>query len=77
MRKLSKICTALCQSYWKKVTLLYMFLSQYPEISDFLGANNLGEVLSHMSTNPDGVGNKDSTFVAEPMRDADKQDVIE
>ncbi|XP_049880564.1 zwittermicin A synthase ZmaJ [Pectinophora gossypiella] len=49
----------------------------YIEISDFLGAANLGEVLANLSTNPDDAGQKDSKFIAEPMRDDDKQKVID
>lgn len=64
------------QSRWEIGILCNIVNFYHSEISDFLGAENLGEVLSYLSTNPDGMGNKDSKFIAEPMRDVDKQDVI-
>ncbi|CAH2984901.1 unnamed protein product [Chilo suppressalis] len=50
----------------------------YIEISDFIGAANLGEILSHITTNSD-CGDKvdEAKFTAEPMRDDDKQQVID
>ncbi|CAB3257676.1 unnamed protein product [Arctia plantaginis] len=52
----------------------------YIDISDFLGASNLGEVLSHMSTNhqsTNGSGDKEPRFVPEPLTDEHKDKVIE
>ncbi|CAG9794864.1 unnamed protein product [Diatraea saccharalis] len=50
----------------------------YIEISDFLGASNLGEVLSLISTSPDNVKEiNEPKFTPEPMRDEDKQQVID
>ncbi|CAG9138066.1 unnamed protein product [Plutella xylostella] len=49
----------------------------YIQISDFLGAANLGEVLSHLSSNPDCEESNEPKFVAEPMRDEHKQQVID
>nr|XP_049705072.1 zwittermicin A synthase ZmaJ [Helicoverpa armigera] len=47
------------------------------DISDFLGASNLGEVLSHMSTNPHSDDGDNELFTAEPLADEHKQQVIE
>ncbi|XP_037876452.1 ebony protein isoform X1 [Bombyx mori] len=50
----------------------------YVEISDFLGASTLGEVLSKMSTDPNGgADSKEATFTAVPMRDEHKKEVID
>ncbi|XP_034837374.1 beta-alanyl-bioamine nonribosomal peptide synthetase ebony [Maniola hyperantus] len=50
----------------------------YIEISDFLGASNLGDVLAHLTTNPDGTRENDDTkFTARPMRHEHKEPVIE
>ncbi|KAM3957963.1 LOW QUALITY PROTEIN: nonribosomal peptide synthetase ebony [Aphomia sociella] len=50
----------------------------YIEISDFLGAANLGEVLTNMSTSPEnGNSCNESKFSAELMKDEDKQQVID
>ncbi|KAJ8715460.1 hypothetical protein PYW07_009942 [Mythimna separata] len=49
----------------------------YIDISDFLGAANLGEVLSHMSTSPHSEGDDSELFTAEPLADEHKQQVIE
>ncbi|XP_072935672.1 beta-alanyl-bioamine nonribosomal peptide synthetase ebony [Epargyreus clarus] len=50
----------------------------FVEISDFLGASNLGEVLSYMSTSPEGSGENDEVkFTAQPMRHEHKEEVIE
>ncbi|XP_075986669.1 nonribosomal peptide synthetase ebony [Anticarsia gemmatalis] len=50
----------------------------YIEISDFLGAANLGEVLSHMSTDPNSSSDEDEPqFTAEPLADEHKDKVIE
>ncbi|XP_063389390.1 beta-alanyl-bioamine nonribosomal peptide synthetase ebony [Cydia fagiglandana] len=49
----------------------------YIEISDFLEAANLGEVLSKLSTSPDCQGTNQPKFTAEPMRDEHKDDVID
>lgn len=47
------------------------------EISDFLGAANLGEVITNLSTNPDDdCERNEPKFIAEPMRDEHKDDVI-
>ncbi|KAJ0170911.1 hypothetical protein K1T71_013683 [Dendrolimus kikuchii] len=48
------------------------------EISEFLGASNLGEVLSHMTTNPECNGEKkEPKFSAESMKHEHKQRVID
>ncbi|XP_026745827.1 uncharacterized protein LOC113507173 [Trichoplusia ni] len=47
------------------------------EISDFLGATNLGEVLARMSTNPNHESEDTDQFTAEPLADEHKQQVIE
>lgn len=50
----------------------------FTDISDFLGATNLGEVLSKMSTdNYKASDTKEPKFTAIPMRDEHKQRVIE
>ncbi|XP_053619845.1 beta-alanyl-bioamine nonribosomal peptide synthetase ebony [Plodia interpunctella] len=50
----------------------------YIDISDFLGAANLGEVLSKLSTSPDCRNdNQEPKFTAELMRDDHKQQVID
>ncbi|XP_073963377.1 nonribosomal peptide synthetase ebony [Choristoneura fumiferana] len=50
----------------------------YIEISDFLEAVNLGEVLSKLSSSPDCQSDGSAPkFIAEPMRDEHKQDVID
>lgn len=50
----------------------------YIEISEFLGAANLGEVLANMSTSPDsGADSNEPKFAAELMKDEDKQQVID
>ncbi|KAJ2940472.1 hypothetical protein O0L34_g6402 [Tuta absoluta] len=49
----------------------------YIDISDFLGAPTLGDVLSHLSGSPDGNNKTESKFQPEPMRDEDKQQVID
>ncbi|VVD05712.1 unnamed protein product [Leptidea sinapis] len=48
----------------------------YIEISDFLGASSLGEVLRHMSTSPEGTEESPKFNVAQ-MRDEHKDRVIE
>ncbi|XP_013185041.1 beta-alanyl-bioamine nonribosomal peptide synthetase ebony [Amyelois transitella] len=50
----------------------------YIEISDFLGAANLGEVLSNLSTDPNSrQDSQEPKFTAELMRDEHKQQVID
>ncbi|CAK1594341.1 unnamed protein product [Parnassius mnemosyne] len=50
----------------------------YIEISDFLGAANLGDVLSHLSNGPDdATENHESKFKAVPMREDHEQQVID
>lgn len=49
------------------------------EISDFLAASNLGEVLSHLTNNTDGSKDSDEAnkFTARSMRHEHKESVIE
>ncbi|KAL0811268.1 hypothetical protein ABMA28_009686 [Loxostege sticticalis] len=50
----------------------------YIEISDFLSATNLGEVLSHLTTNPDSTSeNNEPKFTVELIKDEDEQKVID
>ncbi|XP_032523252.2 beta-alanyl-bioamine nonribosomal peptide synthetase ebony [Danaus plexippus] len=50
----------------------------YIEISDFLGAANLREVLSHLNTSPDASDDSEHTkYSIQPMRDEHKDHVIE
>ncbi|CAH2097149.1 unnamed protein product [Euphydryas editha] len=50
----------------------------YIEISDFLQSNNLGEVLSHLKTNPENSREGDENkFAIRPMRNDHKERVIE
>ncbi|KAH9629901.1 hypothetical protein HF086_008192 [Spodoptera exigua] len=49
----------------------------YIDISDFLGASNLGEVLSHMTTSPQQDDDGKELFSAEPLADEHKKEVIE
>ncbi|XP_047512420.1 mycosubtilin synthase subunit C [Pieris napi] len=47
------------------------------EISDFIGASNLGEVLQHLTTNPDSGRDENPKFTVVPMSDSYREDVIE
>ncbi|CAH2097144.1 unnamed protein product [Euphydryas editha] len=50
----------------------------YIEINDFLRSNNLGEVLSHLKTNPENAREEDEhKFAIQPMRNDHKERVIE
>lgn len=53
-------------------------LKVFPEISDFLKAKNLGEVLSHMTTKPDDNSkSKEPEFTVDLLKEDDEQKVIE
>ncbi|CAH0721044.1 unnamed protein product, partial [Brenthis ino] len=50
----------------------------YIEISDFLGAKDLGEVLSHLTTHPENICNgEENKFTVQAMRNDHKERVIE
>lgn len=64
--------------FFQKVMIIMCTLFFFSEISDFLGAANLGEVLSYLTTNPSSERDaREPLFTPEPMRNEHKQQVIE